>query len=83
MACTIKVNGNAQSVDIERKLGLAQDINRYRHRFFSATTLRILVTTAGMIATLVMIAEAAGNLKLPVGYRHWFHVRPIPTGRCS
>jgi Cytochrome P460 len=83
MACTIKVNGNAQSVDIEGKVGLAQDINRHHHRFFGAAMLRFLVTTAGMIATLAMIAEAAGSLKLPVGYRHWFHVNTMVVDKAS
>jgi Cytochrome P460 len=36
-----------------------------------------------MIATVAMIAEAAGNLKLPVGYRHWFHVNTMVVDKAS
>src|ERR1700676_560089 len=83
MACTIKVNGNAQSVDIGGRVGLAQDINRHRRRFFGPTTLRFLVTTAGMIAALAVTAEAAGNLKQPVGYRYWYHVNTMVVDKAS
>ncbi len=71
MARATKANGDAQST------------NRYHWRFFTTTVIWLLIATAGMIGAAAMTAEAAGNLKLPVGYRNWFHVNTMIVDKTS
>jgi hypothetical protein len=49
----------------------------------SARVFRILSATVGMIAIVAMSADAAGDLKRPTGYRHWFHVNTMVVDKAS
>jgi hypothetical protein len=49
----------------------------------TARAFRILSVTVGMIAIAAVSVEAAGDLKQPTGYRHWFHVNTMVVDKAS
>ena len=44
---------------------------------------RLITTTLALIAAATIAAESANDLKLPIGYRSWFHVNTMVVDRAS
>lgn len=45
--------------------------------------LRLLSATLGMLAIGSLHAEPADSIKMPTGYRHWFHVNTMIVDKAS